>query len=247
MSVSYSISVAVVKDVQHTDVVVPLKDAYFNQWKNLIDLEKFYEDYFYPESEVPNAVLSAVKDALSFETFEYKDTYKEDDVANVKYREVKGHTKSGIMKVLEDPKQLEGLTPEDVQIGQDLSGLVDFYESVKKTYKGDFYSQAEIHRNKVKIEEEYKKLFARSIKLKEYVESIDFLKITDEDVKRNITEELDYVSESLSDWEHRLSTIITLEGLLDIYSENGWHQVYLFITNDWNIIECTGGTEKNVD
>lgn len=235
MSVNYSLTVIVV-DKDTNEVRVPLKGASFNQWKNLSDLERFYDEYLYSSYDIPESVRLAVKNALMYETLEYKDSYLKEDVSNVKFKTVPGHTKSGQMNVVIDKSQLDGIIPVEVKIGEDNSNLVDVYESIKKTFNGNYYCAAEVARNKELILKEYKEAVARNAKLTEYVNSIDFLKITDDEVKQNIYDELNSVKESQEDWEYRLNSIVIMQGLLDVFSED-WHTAYLFINSDWDVVD----------
>lgn len=235
MSVNYSLTIAVL-DTETNEVKVPLKNAYFNHWKSLSDLEKFYDGYFYSSYDVPNSVVKAVKDELSYESLEYKDSYLKSDIDHLKFEEIPRHSHSGVLSVLMDPSQLEGINPAEVKIGEDNSGLVDVYEKIKKTYNGSFYYSAELGRNKELILNEYKNVVARNSKISEYVNSIDFLKIVEDEVKQNIYDELNSLKESQDDWEWRLNSIITLCGLVDVYGEDRYN-VYAFITSDWDIVD----------
>lgn len=235
MSVNYSLTVAVVdKDGK---ITVPLKDRLFNHWKSLSDLEKFYEGYFYPSYDIPDSVEKEVRKAISFETIDYLNSYNAADVTTVKYTEVPGHNENQKMKIVESADVLDGITPAEVKIGEDNSNLVDFYVKNKKTFKGEFFTQSEVSRNASKIYNELKRVVKRHGIIEDFIESIDFIKITDEDVRSNFSDEFSSVSEQVEDWESRYYAVNTLQGILDVLSENGYYDTYAFITSDWDVID----------
>lgn len=201
-----------------TKTVIPLKDVWFNQWKNLEDMDDYQIN-----CSIPKQLDNLIKKELSWTETRFVNTYKNEDLSKID-TEISGDNKC----IVKELSSLDNITPSN-------EGGTDVYYNIQRTYKGMYFVPSSLRELADKTLVELKKCVIEKSDMDRLMKTLDYLKLDNEE-KQNVLDDLSSIEYRLEEAETKLDSLTQLIGLTNVVDV--WDsECYIFVHNDWNIVD----------